>query len=534
MLYAAYRDELDRLELWDRDRERAYAVARVENELEAWTSRPVLAYGFEDLTGAQWELLKALSGRAEVHVSLPYEPGRPAFASLGRTAADLTGLAGAEVEELPPAYAEIAHPALAHLERALFVDGPRPDPPPLDGAVRFLEGAGSRGSLELVADEVLRLLREGTPAEAVGLVCPSLERLRAPLETVLSAAGVPYAVEGRARLGQTPFGHSLLSALRFLWRTESRRDLFGFLRSPYSGLPRASADYLEGRLRGLGVRSDIEERVVALRGQPLPALDDVRAAATPIEAVRVLGRAMLRGAYGLEAPPVGEASRLDLRAWEAVSRLLEELEGWRELAGELANEDVLAALERLPVRLASAAEPGRVAVLDLLRARTRRFDTVFVLGLEEGSLPRRANPSPFLDDDARRDLDERTRSRLVRPDPVVTRALPLLRGLHAPVAAALPRAGGGDRRRRPAAGEPFLGRDARALRPGRRGAVDAQAAALRADLAARGGADGARAPPGARCAGRARREPRRPPSPPPTAGSGACSGPAPRSSAAPS
>ena len=155
-----------------------------------------------------------------------------------------------------------------------------------------------------------------------------------------------------------------------------------------------------------------------MRGQPLPALDEVRAAASPVEAVRVLARAMLRGAHGLEDPPVGEASRLDLRTWEAVSRLLEELDGWRELVGELAPEDVLSSLERLPVRLASAAEPGRVAVLDLLRARTRRFEVVFVLGLEEGSLPRRAVPSPFLDDDARRALDERTRSRLVRPEPV--------------------------------------------------------------------------------------------------------------------
>jgi ATP-dependent helicase/nuclease subunit B len=417
-LYAAYLGELEQLQLWDRDREREYAVARIEGELSAWAGRPVLAYGFEDLTGAQWAVLQALAGRAEVHVSLPYEPGRPAFASLGRTAADVSALAGDQVEELPPAYAEIAHPALAHLERALFSDGPRPDAPPLEGAVRFLEGAGSRGSLELVADELLRLLREGTPPEAVGLVCPSLDRLRAPLETALSAAGVPYAIEGRVRLGQTPFGHSLLSALRFLWQSDSRRDLFGFLRSPYSGLSRASADYLEGRLRGLGVRSEVEERVVALRGQPLPALGEVRAAPTPVEAVRVLARAMLRGAHGLEEPPVGEASRLDLRAWEAVNRLLEELDGWRELAGELAREDVLGALERLPVRLASPAEPGRVAVLDLLRARTRRFDTVFVLGLEEGSLPRRAAPSPFLDDDARRELDERTRSRLARPEPV--------------------------------------------------------------------------------------------------------------------
>jgi PD-(D/E)XK nuclease superfamily len=417
-LYAAYLDELERFQLSDRDREREYAVARIETELDAWAGRPLLAYGFEDLTGAQWALLKALAGRADVHVSLPYEPGRPAFASLGRTADDLTALAGDRVEELPPSYAEIAHPALAHLERALFADGQHPDPPPLEGAVRFLEGAGSRGSLELVSDELLRLLREGTPPESVGLVCSSLDRLRAPLETALSAAGVPYAIEGRVRLGQTPFGHSLLSALRFLWQSGNRRDLFGFLRSPYSGLPRASADYLEGRLRGLGVRSDIEERVVALRGQPLPALDEVRGAPSPVEAVRVLARAMLRGAHGLENPPVGEESRLDLRTWEAVSRLLEELEGWRELVGGLAPEDVLSALERLPVRLASAAEPGRVAVLDLLRARTRRFEAVFVLGLEEGSLPRRAVPSPFLDDDARRALDVNTRSRLARPEPV--------------------------------------------------------------------------------------------------------------------
>ena len=253
-LYRAYRDELERLELSDRDLERRYAVERVEGELSAWAGRPVLAYGFEDLTGAQWALVQALAGRTDVSVSLPYEPGRPAFASLGRTAADLAGLADGRVEELPPAYAEIAHPALAHLERALFSEGERPDPPPLEGAVRFLEAAGSRGTLELVADEVLRLIRDGTAPEEIGIVCPAPDRLRAPLETALSTAGVPYAFEGRVRLGQIPFGHALLSALRFLWQGGGRRDLFGFLRSPYSGLPRAHADYLEGRLRGLGVR----------------------------------------------------------------------------------------------------------------------------------------------------------------------------------------------------------------------------------------------------------------------------------------
>src|ERR671936_39536 len=84
-------------------------VDRVERELDAWHGEPVFAYGFEDLTGAQWALLEALAGRAEVCVSLPYEPGRVAFESLQRTADDLARLAQGRVEELPPAQAARAH-----------------------------------------------------------------------------------------------------------------------------------------------------------------------------------------------------------------------------------------------------------------------------------------------------------------------------------------------------------------------------------------------------------------------------------------
>src|SRR2546423_8584803 len=118
-LYGEYRAELDGLGLWDRDLQRRAAAERVGGEFGAWDGRPVFAYGFEDLTGAQWELLEALAGRAAVTVSLPYEPGRPAFASLERTAADLSALAGPRIEELPPR-PEIRPPGLAHLERSLF------------------------------------------------------------------------------------------------------------------------------------------------------------------------------------------------------------------------------------------------------------------------------------------------------------------------------------------------------------------------------------------------------------------------------
>jgi ATP-dependent helicase/nuclease subunit B len=55
----------------------------------------------------------------------------------------------------------------------------------------------------------------------------------------------------------------------------------------------------------------------------------------------------------------------------------------------------------------AAGEAGRVAVLDYRRARTREFDVVVLLGLEEGSFPRRDRPSPFLDDETRRALGGR-------------------------------------------------------------------------------------------------------------------------------
>jgi ATP-dependent helicase/DNAse subunit B len=409
-LYRLYRSELDRLALWDRDLLHRRAAERVATELDAWHGEPVFAYGFEDLTGAQWMLLEALAGRTDVEVSLPYEPGRIAFASLARTADDLSALASGSVRELPARSGEYQHPALAHLERALFEESP-PPPPALDAAVRFLEGAGARGSLELVGDELVDLIRSGVRPEQIALVAPSVDGWHGPLETVLGALEVPYAVESHVRLGATPIGHALLQLLRYAWGDAGRRELFAYLRSPYSGLGRASVDYVEGRLRGRAIHTParVEEEAEKLREAPVPALAELRAADDPVEAVRVQLRAMLRAAYGTEAPPAGEVSRLDLRAYGHALQLLTELGGLHAT-----REELVAALERCDVRLSSSGEAGRVAVLDLMRARTRRFEVVFVLGLEEGSLPRRSRTSPFLDDDRRRELGRR----LERPDQV--------------------------------------------------------------------------------------------------------------------
>ena len=144
-LARGYRGELDRLGLWDRDGLRRRAAERIQSDLGAWGREPVFAYGFEDLTGAEWALIEALAARTDVTVSIPYEPARPAFAALEGTVGDLAALAAGAVEELPPAEHRPVPPPLAHLERELFGDG-RVLEESLEGSVQFLEGAGVAGN----------------------------------------------------------------------------------------------------------------------------------------------------------------------------------------------------------------------------------------------------------------------------------------------------------------------------------------------------------------------------------------------------
>ena len=411
-----YREELERNRLWDRGALRRRALERLASELDAWKGSPVLAYGFEDLTSAEWRLLETLSARAEVHVSIPYEPGRPAYASLARTVESLSEIAS-EVVELPAGSHTYLPASLAHLERSLFDD--TTVRAPLDPSIRFLEGAGQRATLELVAEDILSLVRAGAAPEEIGVVCPAVDGYRATMRAVFASAGIPLSIETREPLRSTALGQSLLLLLRFAWGSGERPQLYGHLRSPYSGMPRRDVDWLEGQLRGRGVRTaerTVEVTTELRAGRPLETLALASGDGDAVAIVRRLVEVMVRSAHGLAQPSLSPSARADLRAKDAVVRALDELAEATQPGFGPSRSDVLGVLERVTVRDGRPREPGRVAVLDLRRARTRRFDVVFVLGLEQGVIPRRGRPSPFLDDAERKRLDDIGDARLVRPD----------------------------------------------------------------------------------------------------------------------
>jgi hypothetical protein len=136
----------------------------------------------------------------------------------------------------------------------------------------------------------------------------------------------------------------------------------------------------------------------------LQAEDDAAAGATTL-----LGT-MMRNAWGVLSPPTSDDARVDARVYRAARGR------WpssppRRLDGQpLSNEDVVAALERTN-GIPASGELGRVAVIDYERARTRVFEVASPRP-RGGGFPRRARPSPLLDDDLRRELG----SRLERPD----------------------------------------------------------------------------------------------------------------------
>ena len=105
---------------------------------------------------------------------------------------------------------------------------------------------------------------------------------------------------------------------------------------------------------------------------------------------------MTRASRSLEARFVPASARVDVSAARAV---LEAVQDLRAL-GPVDRDAAMEAVARLSVRFGAASEPGRVAVLDLRRARTRRFRAAFVVGLEEGSLPGASAERQVLDADA--------------------------------------------------------------------------------------------------------------------------------------
>jgi ATP-dependent helicase/DNAse subunit B len=442
-LYRAYRGTLDRLGRLDRELYAVAALNAVSVAPAAWGSTPVFVYGFDDFTVIELDAIETLARvvQAPVTVSLPYEPGRPAFAGRAEAFARLRELADEHVT-LPARadyYAGPSARALHHLERALFgaagwqddagSDGPGGSPDPVDpgspdpvepgspnpvepgSAVRLLESPSQRAELELVSDEIAGLLAGGMRPEDVAVVMRPTHEQTWLVEEAFARRGIPIARESHEGFGQTALGGGLLSLLRCALLEGSSGDLLSWLRTPGVLEIPELADRLERSLRREGVETAAAARAVWERDRwPLEAIDRLVSgrAQGPVALVRQLGRE-LEGLFAASrrrrAALLTTLELPDAAALSAGRSALSEL-------AELASADPAlgedpAELERmlrnLSVPIADGSQPG-VLIADPLSLRARRVRALFVCGLQAGTFPAPAPADPFLSDEQRRDI----------------------------------------------------------------------------------------------------------------------------------
>ena len=441
------------------------AVERLQSDLDAWHGEPVFAYGFEDLTGAQWALLEALAGRTEVTRLAPVRAGpagvrvAPAHRRGSRSASP-----PATIEELPPRYGEsrilrsrISSARSSPTRRATHVADRRRGPL-LRGRRRARRARARRRGAARAAPR-----RHAARADRHRLP----ERRARPRAARDRARHARHPVRGRRRGpphadAVRPGAH--LAACASRGSAGRAASSSRFLRSPFSGLERRAVDFVEGRLRGRAVQAPerVVEEAEKLHGAPLPALAE-------------LARRRRPGRGGARARGADAAQRLRARAaagrrdvagstcgrTRRSTRLLTELERWRDArAASCRARTSSAALERHTLRPLARRRAGprrrrrpparaHAPLRRRLRARPR--------GGEPAAPRLVARRSSTTTRGARSTSAARGSQ---RPDPVEPRPLPLLHGVHARARAALSRARGGDRRRQPARAEPVLGRGA--------------------------------------------------------------------------
>jgi len=397
--YAAVRDGLGLIDTHATARE----AIRLLEEGGDWWTRPVLLYGFDDLTGNQLDLIGGLRAATEVTVAIPHEDGNPvleARAAPLRTA--LAELGVDDVESLAPDPANTPDaPLLFHLERGFGAEDP--GRLAVDGSLVVLRSAGERGEAEAIAAEIAGLLAAGADPDQIAVVARDPGRRGPLLASVLEAYGIPVALEAELPVATTAVGGALAALLEAELGSGRVEDLLRYLRGP-AGISRGRVDWFERAIRRRRVRAAAEAlRLWEKRYGELPSgVTELREAASDPASLAV-EVASMAAAMGARA-----GSDLEARAAGAIATTLSERAALSGLAPAPAS--IAESLRTIEVRVWSGPAEGRIRIADPRRLRAARFDHVFVASLQDGEFPAAGTGAdPFLSERQREDLGLRPR-----------------------------------------------------------------------------------------------------------------------------
>jgi ATP-dependent helicase/nuclease subunit B len=406
-LYESYVSVRDELGLHDDHSLAAAATAALRGRREAWGTRPVFLYGFDDLTLEQLELVRELSAGTEVTVALPWEDRESLTRARGALFAELRDFDGVVIERLASERRFTQSSTLFEVERR-FGEEDGGEPIENDGGVALLASAGELAEVESVGAEVARLLDDGVPAGEIAIVLRDPRSAGALYRRVLTRFAIPVAVQADLAATRTATGAGLIALLRAAAGGGGASELLAYLRTP-GVAPPSMVDWFERRLLRRRKRTTdeaLEEwRPDAEDGDPgLREVTKLREAGSGAALLREAGnqaRWIAESAVRREGVVAEEDRALELRAGAEIERALAEL---AQLGLPHTPQDVIAAVAGLEVPMWRGPSEGRVRVISPYRARARRVAHLFVCSMQDGDFPRRDTGGPLLSDDGRRAL----------------------------------------------------------------------------------------------------------------------------------
>src|SRR3954469_9438585 len=407
-LYEAYAEVRDQLGRHDHHTLAAAAISGLRANPDAWSARPVLLYGFDDLTAEQLELVRELARAAPVTVALPWEDRAVLTQARGALFAELRDIEGASIERLAARREFTASGTLFEVARR-FGEAPfESESVENDGGLGLLASAGELAEAEAVGAEIARLLDTGVPAGEIAVVLREPSASGPLYRRVLSRFEIPAAVQADLAATRTVTGAGLLALLEAAVGRRRAADLLAYLRTPGMASPNRVDWFQRRMLRGRLRTAD--EAIEAWAGdgengrRGLPGIEKLREAATGPALLREAGRQarwLAEAAIRREGVVAGDDRGLELRAGAEIQRALEEL---AELDLPHTPADAISAVAALQVPMWRGPTGGRVRVISPYRARARRVAHLFACSLQDGDFPRRDTGGPLLSDDARASL----------------------------------------------------------------------------------------------------------------------------------
>lgn len=403
------------------------ATTLVRRSPDLLPSSAVLVHGYNDATGLVTDFLLALvqTFGGDILLDDPPDPVHPT------------------ADDVPDAGVRFAEIYRERVEATLGAERARPEgsvqlaPPRLD----LFRALGCEAEAREVAHRIKKLLGRGANAERIGVVTRTLGSYRRAIRTHFDRLGVPYS--GVAPSGaKDPSAFKVSALLEVLRQQEdvpverwldacrlepgARNDLELALRTLGIGrlFEAAALDVRRfvGTPDGKGLRLPVRTGFTAEDGDPHASYRYVssRTVEQAVQAagalVKDLGRWSVGSCLGEHLEALRELIEEHLH-WPSDSPLATsvwaELDSWTQGIGHDLELDFYEFTSLLAYRLdnfgatAMGGQGGGVQVLDVVEARSRTFDHLFLLGVNRGVFPRVVQEDSLLPDRLREALSRR-------------------------------------------------------------------------------------------------------------------------------